>query len=168
MQAADKILHTCLADRDSRLSPSWACAERFCRLQPVFSVVAVALAPHLRLARSEKALQATQLLLSDALALEQANVTAWRQQQQQQLVQQQGQHVASGRQLAPVGSADLAAAPTTLTGDCALRAQSTSSIFMDSIDIQPPAAAVAKAAAAAQAAATAEVLAGSQPLATWC
>jgi hypothetical protein len=99
-----------------------------CRLQQTFGAVAAAFAPHLRLAQSEKALQATRQLLRDAAALEQAQSTAWQRDQQRQ-----AEAAAAGR-LQP-------AAPATPTGDPALRAQSCTTV--DSIDLAPPTATAA-------------------------
>ena len=113
----------------------------YCRLQQALGAVAAALAPHLRLAQSEKALQATQQLLREAVALEQAQAAAWQLGQQRQQ-QQQGQ--------APAAAAQQPAAPATPKGPSALRKQSTSSTTMDSID-QPQLAAAAAAIAAASA-----------------
>jgi hypothetical protein len=105
-----------------------------CRLQQTFGAVAAAFAPHLRLAQSEKALQAMRQLLRDAAALEQVQTTVWQldQQRRQQL---QGQAPAAGPQQPT--------APATPKGDPALRAQSSTTV--DSVDI-PTLAATASAA----------------------
>lgn len=125
------------------------------RLQQTFSTLAAVIAPHLRLARSEKALQATQSLLRDALALEQANASAAHQQHQPlQRVQQTA-----------AASADVAAeAPATpkAAHGAALRAVSMASTAADSFDVQPSAAPPA----AATPAVTTAQSATAQPLVT--
>lgn len=100
-----------------------------CRLQQTFGAVAAALAPHLRLAQSEKALQATRQLLHDAAARERARTTAWQRAQRRQA------EAAAGPQPP--------AAPATPTGDPALRAHSSTTV--DSVEMTTPAATVAAA-----------------------
>lgn len=101
-----------------------------CRLQQAFGAVAAALAPHLRLAQSERALQATRQLLHDAASLEQAQSTAWQRHQKRQ-----AEAAAAGPQQP--------AAPATPRGDPALRAQSSTTV--DSVDLAPPTATAAAA-----------------------